>query len=181
MSIKFDFNAAKQTAEKQYNLGKGEYFKVKEGDNKIRLISECLPHESEYKGQKTFKWLCQIIDWNDNKIKPYFMPHSVYLQICSLQMDKEEGYDFDEVPMPYNINVVTVNAGDKSAKYTVRPSPKRVELSIEMLKAISEAPTVQEVQAKVRENDSKKQSPTDVVEQGGQEGLSTSEIENIPF
>ncbi len=31
--MKFDFNANRQQAEKQYNLGKGEYFKVKSGDN----------------------------------------------------------------------------------------------------------------------------------------------------
>lgn len=174
---KFDFNAARQVAEKQYNLGKGEYFKVKEGDNKVRLVSECLPHESVYQGQKTFKWLCQVIDFTDNKVKPYFMPHSVYRQICDLQLD--EDYKFDEVPMPYSINIKTTNAGDKTVKYSVIPSPKRVDLPLDLIKAISDAPTVQELQAKILDNE-KKQTPADIVEQGGQ-ALTHEQIENIPF
>lgn len=152
--MKFDFNTNRQQAEKQYNLGKGEYFKVKTGDNKVRLVSECVPHPGEYQGRPTFKWLCQVIDLQDGKVKPYFMPDGVYKQILSLQMD--EDYSFDEVPMPYNINISTENAGELTAKYTVRPSPKRVELTQEQLKAIGEAPTVQELQAKIRENDKEK-------------------------
>ena len=100
---KFDFNANRKSVEKEFNLGKGEYFKVKEGDNKVRLVSACLPHQSEYKGQNTFKWLCQVIDLTDGKVKPYFMPDRIYQNIMSLQLD--EDYAFDEVPMPYNINI----------------------------------------------------------------------------
>lgn len=152
--MKFDFNANRQQAEKQYNLGKGEYFKVKTGDNKVRLVSECIPHAGEYNGKPTFKWLCQVIDLLDGKVKPYFMPDGVYKQILSLQLD--EDYSFDEVPMPYNINIFTENAGELTAKYTVRPSPKRVELTAEQQIAIKAAPSVQELQAKIWENDKEK-------------------------
>lgn len=189
---KFDFSANRQQAEKQFNLGKGEYFKVKDGDNKIRLVSECLAHPGEYQGKPTFKWLCQVIDLQDknedetlsNKVKPYFMPDGVYQQIMSLQMDTEEGYDFDEIPMPYNINIVTTNAGDKSAKYAVRPSPKRVPLTEEQLKTISEAPTVQELQNKIREADTKKdETPAAVVSKAEAAHQMEGEInvDEIPF
>ncbi len=155
--MKFNFNENRQQAEKQYNLGKGEYFKVKSGDNKVRLVSECIPHPGEYMGKPTFKWLCQVIDLTDGKVKPYFMPDGVYKQILSLQQD--EDYSFDEVPMPYNINIYTENAGELTAKYTVRPSPKRTDLTPEQLQAIVAAPSVQELQAKIRENDKEKNVP----------------------
>lgn len=146
---KFDFNANRQQAEKQYNLGKGEYFKVKDGDNKLRLVSACLPHPGEYQGKPNFKWLCQVLDLADGKIKPYFMPDKIYKNICDLQMD--EDYSFDEVPMPYNINIKAENAGTKEVKYSVIPSPKRIALTVEQLKAIEDAPSVQDLQAKIRE------------------------------
>lgn len=179
---KFDFSATRAVAEKQYNLGKGEYFKVKDGDNKVRLVSECLPHAGEYQGRPTFKWLCQVIDLSDGKVKPYFMPDSVYSQILSLQRDTEEGYDFDEVPMPYNINIVTTNAGDKSAKYNVRPSPKRIDLTVEQLKAIEQAPSVQELQKKIRENDAKNAGAT--TKEEASEQMSDEEkalADSVPF
>jgi hypothetical protein len=47
----------------------------------------------------------------------------------NLQLDPD--YVFEEVPMPYNINIQTENAGKKEAKYTVIPSPKRIPLTEE--------------------------------------------------
>lgn len=183
---KVDFNAGKEQAEKTYNLGKGEYFKLKNGDNRIRLVSECLPHEGSYQGKPTFKWLCQVIDLVDGKVKPFFMSHNIYKQICSLQMDKEEGYDFDEVPMPYSVNIVTENAGEKTIKTTVRPSSKRVLLTVEQLKEIEATPTVQELQKRVRDNDAKKdETPAGLVtaSQAAEQinGEDTVDGSEIPF
>lgn len=176
--MKVDFNAALQQAEKQYNLGKGEYFKVKEGTNKIRLVSECLPHESVYKGTKTFKWLCQVIDLSDGKVKPYFMPHSVYKQIRDLQMDDD--YKFDEVPMPYSVNIQTTNAGQKEVVYSVIPSPKSVPLTPEQLEAISKAPTVKELQKKVIENQSENQS-NEIPQSSEMTDEEKKMLDDIPF
>lgn len=148
---KFNFSDQYKKAEKEYNLGKGEYFKPQEGQNKVRLVSACLPHEGEYKGQRTFKWLCQVIDLKDGKVKPYFMPNTVYKLIEGLQMSDE--YSFDEVPMPYDISVNAVNAGSKEVQYSVTPARQNRELTAEEQQAIKDAPTVQELQAKVREND----------------------------
>jgi hypothetical protein len=172
----FNFQANREVVAKQYNLGKGEYFKVKEGDNKIRLVSACLPHPSEYNGRPQFKWLCQVLDLTDNKVKPYFMPDRIYQNIMSLQMD--EDYAFDEIPMPYNINIKAENAGKMEVKYAVIPSPKRIELNQEQLNAITAAPTVDELQKKIRE--SEKNQPQEVQAKP----LTQEEeemVENIPF
>lgn len=159
--MKFDFSANRQQAEKQFNLGKGEYFKVKDGANKVRLVSACLPHPGSFNGKPTFKWLCQVLDLSDNKVKPYFMPDTVYQQILSLQTD--EDYSFDEVPMPYSINIQTENAGDITVKYSVIPSPKRVPLTLEQEQALQNAPSVQELQAKIKEAE-KPESPAQAVQ-----------------
>lgn len=149
MSKNFSLSEAYKQAEKQYGLGKGEYFKHQEGANKMRVVSKTLPHESEYNGAKTFKWLCQIIDARDGKLKPYFMPMTVFKAIESLQLSDD--YSFNEMPMPYYINVNAKDAGTKEVKYSVIPARENTPLSKSELKAIEEAPTVEELQDKINE------------------------------
>jgi len=167
----FNFSKAREEAEDKYNLGKGQYFKVKEGINRIRLISECLPHASDYQGKPTFKWLCQVIDRRDGKLKPYFMPDKVYKGIMNLQLDEE--YSFDGVPMPYDLNIQTVNAGKMDVIYTVIPAKNNVALTEEEQKLIKESPSVRELQAKVRENDGKKEE--------GSASVENVNVDEIPF
>lgn len=178
--MKFDFNANREQAEKQYNLDKGQYFKPKEGANKLRIVSVCLAHPGEYQGKPTFKWLCQILDLTDSQVKPYFMPDVVYRSIMDLQLDPD--YSFDEVPMPYNINVQTKNAGKKEVVYTVIPSPKRLPLTEEELKSIAAAPTVQELQQKIRESEGKVPAPSDEQRQHEHEEIEQAiNPSDIPF
>ena len=40
----------------------GDKFAFQEGDNKIRLVSEAVLHESEYQGKPTRKWVLYVID-----------------------------------------------------------------------------------------------------------------------
>jgi hypothetical protein len=119
--MKYSFNDTIKQAEKDYGLGKGEYFKVQEGANKLKVLSACLPHQSEFKGTPTFKFVCWIIDRRDGKVKLYFMPTTIMNAIGSLQLSDD--YAFDEVPMPYDITIMAKNAGTKEVDYTVLPSP----------------------------------------------------------
>lgn len=112
-----NFAERRKEAEKSGMLNSGDYFKVKDGDNRLRLMSECIPHPSTYKGTKTFKWLCYVVDRRDGKVKPFFMPHTVYKQIEALQLD--EDYNFADVPMPYDISIKAEKAGTKDVNYTV--------------------------------------------------------------
>lgn len=178
--MKFDFNATREQVEKEYSLGKGQYFKPKEGANKLRLVSPCLAHSGEYQGKPTFKWLCQVLDLTDGQVKPYFMPDVVYRSIMDLQLDPD--YSFDEVPMPYNINIQTKNAGKKEVVYTVIPSPKRIPLAAEELRAIEAAPTVEEIQAKMRDGESKIPVVTEEQKQKEHAEIRAEiNVEDIPF
>ncbi len=174
---KFNFQSNQKEAEKKYNLGKGEYFKVQEGRNIVRLVSACLPHESVYKGNTTFKWLCQIIDDKDGKVKPYFMPHRVYQMIGDLQLS--EDYAFEEVPMPYKISINAQGAGTKEVKYSVTPSRNNSEMTAEEQQALKDAPTVQELQDKVIENSIKEQGATTKEEAATQ--INEVDGSDIPF
>ena len=148
---KFNFNTNYESVKKEYNLEKGQYLKLQEGANRIRLVSECLPHQSFYKNQLTFKWLCQVIDRKDGIVKPFFMPNTIYRHIESLQLS--EDFKFEEVPMPYDLIVMAIGAGTKEVKYSTQGARTNTPLTEEEKKAIAEAPTVQELQQKIRDNE----------------------------
>ena len=146
---KFSFQDTYNKAKKEYNLGEGtSKFVPEEGENKFRLVSVCLPHAGEYKGQATFKWLCHVLDRKDGQVKPYFMPKTVYKGIESLQMN--EDYKFEEIPMPYDITLNAKGAGTKEVVYTVMPS-KEKKLTEDELKMIEETPSIEEVKKKIDE------------------------------
>lgn len=146
-----DFGATLKKAEEAGLVGGGDYLKLKEGDNKFRLLSECLPHANEYQGQRTFKWLCYVLDRKDGKVKPFFMPHTIYKQIVVLQTD--EDYEFHDVPMPYDLNIHAKGAGTKEVKYTLMPR-KPVTLTAAEKLLVAAATPLKEVQAKLLEKQS---------------------------
>lgn len=125
--VKVNFAASREKAEKEGLLGKGDYLKLQEGANKVRLMSECLEHPGEYQGKPTFKWLCYVLDRKDSKIKAFFMAHTTYKLIEALQQDSD--YAFDEVPMPYDITVNAKVAGTKEVDYSVLPARLPVPLT----------------------------------------------------
>jgi hypothetical protein len=113
---KVNLAEGRKKAESEGLLGSGDYLKLQEGENRIRLLSECLEHPGEYKGTPTFKWLCYVIDRKDGKIKPFFMPHTIYKHIEALQQNPE--YVFDEVPMPYDVTIIAKGAGTKEVEHS---------------------------------------------------------------
>lgn len=123
----FSFGANRKEAEKAGLLSSGDYLKLKEGANRFRLLSECLAHNGEFQGRKNFKWLCYVLDRLDGKVKPFFMPHTIYKQIEALQLS--EDYSFDDVPMPYDVTINAKGAGTKEVEYTIMPAKREVPLT----------------------------------------------------
>lgn len=173
----FNFQENLEQAEKKYNLGKGEYFKPQEGANRIRLVSVCLPHESVFKGRINFKWLCQVLDRKDGKVKPYFMPHTIYRFITDLQFS--EDYRFSGVPMPYDVTINANGAGSKEVKYSLIPN-KPTELTAEEQNLITDAPTIKELQRKVLEN-AKKTEQVEETEAEEVEPVEPIDTSDLPF
>jgi hypothetical protein len=148
-----DFGALRKQAEDAGMLGGGDIYKYKEGDNRIRLMSECLPHTSEYQGKKNFKWLCYVLDRRDGKIKVHFMPHKVYKAVEALQLDPD--YAFSEVPLPFDINVSAKQAGTVDVEYTVLPARKNTPLTEDEERELYKQKPLDEVQQALKDKQAK--------------------------
>lgn len=154
-----------QKAEKEYGLGKGEYFKVQEGANKIRVLSEMIFNVSEYKGNPTYRFVCWVLDRKDSVIKPYFMPVSIARALGTMQENPD--YAFKDFPMPYDITINAKGAGTKEVDYQVVAARQNTPLTdMEQIAAKERTPIVEFV-AKLNEKQ-------------GQAGKSTQEEAPFP-
>ena len=149
---KFNISEVRPKAEKEFGLESGGYLKIKEGSNKIRLLSETVGHESYYKGTRNVKFVCWVLDYADGKVKLYFMPFTILKAIESLQISEE--YNFEEVPMPYDITINAKNAGTKEVDYQVVPARSNSPVSQEVLNEFSSKAGIPEVLEELIKNDS---------------------------
>ena len=148
---KVNFAENRKTAEKEGLITSGDYLKLKEGDNRIRIMSEAIPHTDVYDdGRKRDKWLCYVLDRRDGAIKPFFMPKGIYSQIEALQ--ESDDYAFDEVPMPYDIAIRAEGAGTKQVKYSVVPARKNTPLTAAEEADLATKKPLTELQEMLRRN-----------------------------
>lgn len=150
-----DFAKARKDAEDSGLLGSGDYYKLREGKNRFRLMTECLAHPGEYQGKKNFKWLCYVLDRNDGKVKPMFMAHTIYKQIEALQTDDD--YHFEDVPMPYDLTINAKGAGTIDVEYAVIPAPSRKPLTADEEFLLSEMKPLADLQRALKEKKDKDQ------------------------
>jgi hypothetical protein len=173
------FADRRKQAEAAGLLSSGDSFKIKEGDNKFRLLSECLPHAGEYKGERNFKWLCYVLDRADGKAKTFFMPHVIYKQIEALQVN--EDYAFEDVPMPYDLTIHAINAGTIEVKYSLVPARKNTPITAVEAQKIAELKPLEERQKalRVKQQEQKQdQKPPDEPTHDNSEPLTD---DSIPF
>jgi hypothetical protein len=177
-----DFAAKRKEAEKAGLLSSGDYLKLKEGANRFRLLTECLPHKGEFQGKPNFKWICLVLDRADGKVKPFFMPHTIYKQIEALQVS--EDYAFSDVPMPYDLTINADGAGTKEVKYTLMPARRETPLTEAELDLLASAKPVADVKKALDEKNKKgadehgQRRGGDVQEHGGPGDLTD---DDIPF
>lgn len=176
---KVDFAARAKQAEAEGLIGSNDYLKLQEGVNRLRLMSECLPHVSEFKGKRNFKWLCYVIDRRDGKVKPFFMAHTIYKQIVALQTN--EDYAFTDVPMPYDLTVNAQGAGTKEVVYTVVPARKESAITALEHQQFSAIKPLAELQQALKDKAAKTESTDSPhVEPHDDHGAPLTE-DDIPF
>lgn len=146
---KVDLAATMRQAQESGALGTSS-FKLVNGTNRVRVVQGFLPHQSEFtdaagKSSTTFKWLTRVIDRRTGKVLTFFMGHTIFKQIVAFQQDTESGTDFDQVPLPYDININATGAGTMLAKYTVVPG-KRSELTLDEQFLVSAEDSLEELQ-----------------------------------
>lgn len=169
---KMNFGAARDRAEREGLIQSGgDYLKLKSGDNRLRILTAPLAHAGEYNGKPNFKWMFYVLDRTDGQVKPMFMSPVIFDMLVDLQQDPD--YEFDEAPMPYDVNIKATNAGTISARYSVVPSPKRAPLTDQETAHLEGAMPLHELQEKILEKAKSRQQPP--------ESSTTFDPESVPF
>lgn len=146
---------------------KEQYFKVKEGQNTIRIVGEPKKFLSRFKQgicyegapycqmdsldeneALTLRFKTWIIDRKDGVMKLYDFPNVVAKALKTLKDDPD--YAFDGFPMPYDITITAENAGTKEVKYTVLPR-KESPLTDEEVEILKTKTPAAEIVAKYQE------------------------------
>lgn len=138
-----------------------DWFKVREGNNRIRLLSTMVPYASHFnfgaclgkeecpvckeddEARPSVKFLVNVLDYSDNEIKIAQLPYTIAKAIQEYQ-DSEE-YSFDSAPMPYDITIKATKAGTKEVEYNVMASPKRTDVPTEVLTKLEKKHTPEQV------------------------------------
>lgn len=134
-----------------------DWFKFKEGDNTIRILTEPVIFFEKFKTgicytncgyQGTAKYLTWIYDRQDGKVKLAKIPYSIAEVLATYE--KDEDYAFDGFPMPYDIKINAKGAGTKEVVYTVLPK-KAVAMADEVMHEVSKENTCEEIINKMKE------------------------------
>ena len=129
--------------EKKYNVG-GGWLTLKEGENKIRIVSDCFDYGNHFldgksticvgkencafckKGLKpSVQFLSWAIDRTDGHLELFRFGYTIYKQIVAYKNNEE--YSFESIP-DYDFTVNRVGTG-KQSEYTVVPARKNTKLS----------------------------------------------------
>lgn len=160
MSLSDKFKAQEEQAKKEgiASQGGGDWFKLVEGDNIIKILTEPEMFFEKFKVgicytdcgyEGTAKFMAFVLDRKDGKVKLAKLPYTVGTTIAEYEND--EDYSFTGFPMPYNVKIKAVGAGTKEVKYTITPSPKREELPEEVLTELKKRKPVSEIIQKMKE------------------------------
>ena len=139
---KVNLQDSMEKQEKDAGIDSG-YLKLKEGNNRIRLLTAPVLHGSEYKGSINYKHACYIIDREDGNVKLAFLAKTIISQIAAYQ--NSEDYGFEDVPMPYDVTINAKGAGSKEVKYTVIPAKEEVPLSSSEVQELSQKKPIADV------------------------------------
>ena len=179
-----NFDEATNKAQAEYGKtgdrgGDTEWFKLVEGDNKLRVLSMpeaygqhykpgfycgicvgkangcpgCIEADKEEdpkkKNKVSVKYLVWVLDHKDDKIKLFKAAYGIIQQIQTLA--SSDDYAFTEMPMPFDININAKGAGSLDVKYTLMPGRINSELPTEVLEKLAKEQTVTAIKEKMKE------------------------------
>lgn len=145
----------KQEEKKKEERSK-EYFNIVEGKQQFVLLSHCAPYAQVFESGKyrpaiegdrnpTIRGICWVLQ--DGLIKSAKLPYTVVKAIRALQQDPE--WEF-QIPFPHLITLNAEGAGTKEVKYSVTPSPKKVEVPASILAELAKKPKPEELVEKIK-------------------------------
>ena len=192
-----------QEAEKEYGSGQQPRFKFKPGVNRVRILAGGEPIATHWIGDKgvtcvgkdkgcgyhganapidkrtgkevkpSVKFAVYLLDRADesNFIHLVFLPWSVVKALDDFAQDDD--YKFETLPMPYDISVKFDPDASPADMYKVIPSPKREQVSEEIVEQLSKLKPVKEIVQKIKDK-TKGNAPDD-------EPTTTETTEDLPF
>lgn len=158
---KMNLNDTISEFERENPQSNGDFFKAKEGANKLRVLTNFISYTSHFKvgaclgkdkcpdckkdpeTKPSTKFMCYVYDYSDKKIKLAQLSYTVAKSIQTLQNDPD--YSFETAPMPYDIKLNADGAGTKEVTYTVTPSPKREDMPKEVIDMLVKMKPITEV------------------------------------
>lgn len=173
--------------EKEIAEGKeksNDFYKLQEGSNKIRIMTDFVRVESINRGgkyggivggdtqptkQDIKDGAVQIKGWAwaivraTGELKIMQFGKTILGQLVALRANEE--YSFTDFPMPYDIDVQAKGAGTKEVVYTVVPARQNTDISEEEMEALNkETPIGQIVQSIIDKQDGKSPKKQEAVE-----------------
>ena len=150
---------------------KNDWWKAKEGDNRIRILTDGEKYPEHNRFDKNFengdyvgicvgkekgcpaclsgrltpsvKYLFWILDNEDGTIKLAKLTYGIVSQLSELLKDPD--WAFEEMPMPYDVNIRYTESAAPANKYKLIPSPKRTPVTETVLQAISDKKSPREI------------------------------------
>lgn len=164
-----------ETKKMGFNQTKSDWFKLEEGDNKIRILTESEPLTKHFDpltrkssiciGKKRLcpgcmiddgnrpstKFLMWVIDRRTNEIKIAELGYSITKAIADYS--KSEDYAFDETPIPYDITIKKTKTGKnaKDVEYSVIPARSNTSITKEEQEKINKLKSISEIILKMKE------------------------------
>jgi hypothetical protein len=159
MSLADKIKHQEEAARKEgISAGGGGWVKLKEGDNRFRVLTEpemifedfkmgiCYT-DCGYSGNA--KFLMYVLDRADNKIKLWKAPYTVGTTIAGYEKDEE--YQFDGYPMPFDVKLNAKGAGTKEVKYALVPGRATTAVGSEVMDELAKKTPVVDIVAKMKE------------------------------
>lgn len=130
----------------------GDFYKLKEGSNRVRIISPFygvttinrggkyggivtqtnVAHDDDTTSYKGWAWAV-IRETGDLKILQ--LSKTILSHIYSLKNGQD--YQFDGYPMPYDITITAIGAGTKDVQYSVQPARQNTEVTEEEIQMVN--------------------------------------------
>jgi hypothetical protein len=177
MTTPYKFDDALTAAEKEWSSlsgGKGNYYKVAEGKNRVRILSPLYPFASHFTSKTTppitcvgkedcaeCKKMVKDKDGNEKENTPgvkfscYVLDYKdniiklaqfpLTIFLALRDLQNDPEWSFNELPMPYDITINAEGAGQPTVKYGVVASPKKEPISKEVEVKLSKLHTPDQI------------------------------------
>lgn len=116
------------------------FLTLQEGENRIRIVSDFVTREVEFKTGPTIKYSCFVIDRRDRKIKIANFGSSIIKKIQTLAQSKDGAFG-EEIPK-YDMTIVRKGTGMETS-YDVLADRNDTELTAEEVQLVVALPPIE--------------------------------------